>query len=305
MKTRKIVVGLALQAGIRRNRLDPTISDLYSNPDPASIASLNDRLIHSKDPEDREVGFWLEPAVKRKPPEIDWRDIVINMLETELDLLDLAYRIQTSHLRETFRVDGLLDWLNEIGNSVNNIRSGDWIYAKIAISRALHKSHDTSIEKIRENEYLTGAIDSHRKSTENYFDQILTFPCKLTMLEDRVDTILEVQDLLIEIMRKYYLESPNRILVDVILYPIEKLGVAQDYLLNPERSEEQANYEIGLASEHLKEKVVNIQNSETLKWAKNIQERIEFLFSKLPAEPWPVKGFGYPGVESRFEKGEN
>jgi len=31
-----------------------------------------------------------------------------------------------------------------------------------------------------------------------------------------------------------------------------------------------------------------------------IEGELDIIFSELPAKPWPVKGFGAPGVESRF-----
>jgi len=192
--------------------------------------------------------------------------------------------------------------VDSIESCVSNIRGGNWILAKIDANRAVNESLAESVEKIRENGDFRGTVDEHRKATMGYSEKVLKFPCESNILEDRLDTILEVQELLIEFKRKYRNEPADRVLSDIALYAVERLGVAEDCLLDPKTGMEEAGYEVGLVSEHLKGKVESIRNPEIRAWVVKLLERVEFLFSRMPAKPWPVEGFGHPGVESRFEK---
>jgi len=72
-------------------------------------------------------------------------------------------------------------------------------------------------------------------------------------------------------------------------------------VINPKHKIEDANYELGCACEHFKWKLDNIKDIKDKEWTNSLYKRIEFLFSELPAKPWPMKGFGEPVVESRFE----
>jgi len=306
-KSMKIIIGLALEESIRQLEFDPQLNDiyvklndLYLTPDRPKVESMHNNLVSSSNGEHREIGFWLEPLITHPKSNIDWRDLVIDMQETELNLFNIFHLTEISRHTKHDTSD-LLEWVNNIGSSVNYIRQGDWIHAKIHASRAFGFSLSDSIENLRKDEHLKGAIDIHRKDTEKYFKQIKTFPVNMKIPEDRLDTIIEIQEIHIELMKKQYLQHPDSILSDVIGYPIEKLGVALYYLINPKRTLEGANYELGCACEHFKWKLDNIKDIEQKKWANSLYKRIEFLFSKLPAKPWPMKGFGEPGVESRFK----
>ena len=306
-KFMKIIVGLALEEIIRKLKFDPQLNDLYvqlddlySDPNRAKIKSLHSDLVSSSNGNFREIGFWLEPLITFPEPNIDWRDLVIEMQETELGLFNIFYLLEVSRERQ-HEVNDLREWFNSIGSSVNYIRQDDWIHAKIHASKAFEFSLSDSIEKMREDEHLKGAIDAFRRETEKYFEHIKTFPVRIEIPKDRFDTITEIQEVLIELMKKLYLQHPDRVLSDVILYPIEKLGVAMHYLTNPNHTIEGANYELGCACEHFRRKIDNIKDIEKKEWANNLYKRIEFLFSKLPVKPWPMRGFGEPGIESRFE----
>jgi hypothetical protein len=303
----KVAVGLALEAEMESGDEDSSVLDrllrLYANPDPVGVQVLHDELLKSDIFEDREVGLWLELALTGRRSDFDWREVVMDMQETELDLFDLAYLIETSEYVNEFRAFGLLDWMNSIGVCVSNIRSGNWVLAKIDVNRAVHRSLAVSVEKIRGNEDFRSAVDEHRKATADYYERVLEFPCESNIPEDRLDTILEVQELLIELKRKYRREPANKVLSDVALYSIEKLGVAEDCLLDSKTGLEQAGYEVGLVYEYLKEKVEAIRNEEIRAWIVKLLERIEFLSSHVPALPKPlVEGFEHVNAESPFEK---
>ena len=206
-KFMKIVVGLALEESIRSLRFDPQLNDiylqlngLYSSLNQAKIKDLHSDLVSSSNVNLREIGFWLEPLITFPKPNIDWRDLVIEMQETELGLFNIFYLLEVSRERNEARVriqSDLREWFNSIGSSVYYIRQDDWIHAKIHASRAFESSLSDSIEEMREDEHLKGAIDIFRKETEKYFGHIKTFPVKIEILEDRFDTIIEVQEVLV------------------------------------------------------------------------------------------------------------
>ena len=306
-KFMKIIVGLALEESIRKLEFNPQLNDvyvqlnaLYSVPNRGKIRSLHNDLVGSSNANFREIGFWLEPLITVSKPTIDWRDLVIEMQETELQLFNIFYLLEVSRERR-HEINDLREWFNSIGSSVNYIRQDDWIHAKIHASKAFEFSLSNSIETMRKDEHLSGAIDAFRKETKKYFEQVKTFPVRIEIPEDRFDAIIEIQEVLVELVKELYLHRPDRVLSDVILYPIEKLGVAMHYLMDPKLTIEGANYELGCACEHFRRKIGNIKDVEKKKWANHLYKRIEFLFSQLPVKPWPMRGFGEPGVESRFE----
>ena len=304
----KVAVGLALEVELERGSEDSSVLDrllrLYATPDLAVVKALHDELLGSDSFEDREVGLWLELALTGQQPDFDWRDVVMDIQETELDLLDLAYTIETSEYRNQFRAFGLLDWMDSLGSCVSNIRGGNWILAKIEANRAVDDSLAESVEKIRKSKDFMDKIDENRKAARSHLEKVLKLSGESNIPEDRLDTILDVQELLIEFKRKYRLEPADRVLSDVALYPIEKLGVAEDYLLDPKSGVEEAAYEVGLVSEYLKGQAENVRNPEIRAWVVKLQERVESLFSRMPAKhiPKPVEVFRRPNVESRFEK---
>jgi len=215
-KFMKIIVGLALEEIIRKLKFDPQLNDLYvqlddlySDPNRAKIKSLHSDLVSSSNGNFREIGFWLEPLITFPEPNIDWRDLVIEMQETELGLFNIFYLLEVSRERQ-HEVNDLREWFNSIGSSVNYIRQDDWIHAKIHASKAFEFSLSDSIEKMREDEHLKGAIDAFRRETEKYFEHIKTFPVRIEIPEDRFDTIIEVQEVLVELMKKLYLQHPDR-----------------------------------------------------------------------------------------------
>jgi arsenate reductase-like glutaredoxin family protein len=307
-KKSKIVVGSALLDCIESAPYDKTLlgfcNDLRALYDSAisieEIKRLHNKLVKSSNPNQRDVGFALEPALGFNQPEKDWRDLAIEMMETELSLFDIFYRITTLK-EQKYQTSELLEWLNEIGSSVSCMRSSDWINAKKHANKAFELSRKDSIKEIIEDEYLGGAIVIYQKATARYFEETKQYPVTATFPEDRLDIIVELQAFLLKLEEKYQIGKPSKVLSDVILYPIEKIGTAIEYLMNSNEKIERANYEIGLACEHFKEKIGNLRGKEERDWANSIYEPLEVVFSKLPVEPRSVTGFGNPGVESRFE----
>ncbi len=102
-----------------------------------------------------------------------------------------------------------------------------------------------------------------------------------------------------------YLEDRSVQANQVLGYPIEKLGDAIDYLLQTSTSVESANYEIGIAAGNLRRWLPKISDAGLRKELSDLADKLDMIFLTLPAEPWPMKGYGHPDVESRFDSGPN
>ncbi len=303
------MIGSVLIECIDNYRYDnslPKIMDqlerLYSNQEisQGDIVKLHKELTSSSNGTHRELGFALEPLINFDPPSRDWRDLAIEMQDTEISLFDIFYRLEISK-EQKYKSHDILEWLNSIGSSVNAMRKPDWIQTKTYLSKALEFSKAESIQKILDDEYLGGAMRIYQVATEKYYQEAIRYPVEVVYPEDHIDLLLELQHILLELTQTYELGKPGRVLADVILYPIEKVGVAISYLMDGKKKVETANYELGLACEHLKQKIPDLKDTPETTWANSIYTKLEIIFSKLPAEPWPVEGFGYPGVESRFK----
>ncbi len=110
---------------------------------------------------------------------------------------------------------------------------------------------------------------------------------------------MRVQELLLGLQELRSQNEKDLKVSDATSYPIEKLRTAVGYLLNRNVEVAAANYEIGISNDHLKPRVKAFAGPIARKLS-DITNKLDILFSELPAKPWPVPGFGAPGVESRF-----
>jgi hypothetical protein len=142
-------------------------------------------------------------------------------------------------------------------------------------------------------------VSSLQERTKNLIARMLAYPSRTNIPTDRTEIILQVQAVYINLLDLQQQGKMSHDALDVISYPIEKLGVAVHYMLSTNTTVEDANYEIGLAASHLKRNLPRTSGSIRQELTLRANE-LDVLFSKLPAKPWPVEGFGSPDVESRF-----
>lgn len=189
LKTAKIVVGTALINCIDDAPYDESLLGFYKDLrdiyDTAisieEVERLHSILVRSSDPNQRDFGFSLEPLLIFRLPTKDWRDLAIEMLETQVNLFDIFYRI--SILKEQkYQTNELLEWLNEIGCSVNCMRSSDWINAKKHVNKTFELSREESIKEIMGNEYLCDALATYQKDTTKYFEEAKQYPVIVALL---------------------------------------------------------------------------------------------------------------------------
>jgi hypothetical protein len=64
---------------------------------------------------------------------------------------------------------------------------------------------------------------------------------------------------------------------------------------------EDANYEIGIAVGHMRTRTLKIKDSTVRREIADTTDKLDAIFSNLPAKPWPMKGYGHPSVESRLD----
>ena len=278
-KFNKVIVGLALECELYNRRFNRVLFSLYSNPNLDGIRALHDHLIVSNNHFDREVAFWLEPTLEQIPVKMDSISLVAELQRIEIELTSLLWQVDSGILRD------INDWLNYIVNVGYSVEEGNWIHAKILMSQALQSSRTESVERIKSDPRLRYVIEALQMETLRCFEQIRRAPSKLKMPEERFDIILEVQGILIELMRKYYLDDIEKEARDIIRYPIQKLDTALRYLMQPGTKIEAADHEVDLASEHLEWQMNNISNPKTLDWAKKTLKRMKALSTQLPSKP--------------------
>jgi len=221
-KVAKFVVGSVLIDCVNNCQYDNSLFEIYEQLrrlysseeiDLQKVEQLHTELIRSTNENQRDLGFTLEPLIRFNPPARDWRDLAIEMLETEIDLFDLFYRLEISKEKK-YESHDLLEWLNSIGSSVNYMRSLDWVNAKKYANRALVLSKSESNQKITGDEYLGEAIKIHQKDTKKYYVETIKHPVNVDYPEDRLDLILELQVILLELDEIYELKKHKRVLAD-------------------------------------------------------------------------------------------
>jgi len=312
---RKVVVGVALQHAYYASpesviKLGP----LWKNPDPKSLELVSQELLRSMDPETRAIGLMLEQALDstvNDPDPIQWRDLALDMYESQVNLVDYTYRMaefmhEEADVEKKHMLNRIYDefqrWQASVGEATRHLRDENWTEAKIEIEEAYSLSQSGIFDSlVTLNSNYKGAIEIQRRDAKKYRDTIRSYPSKLSLPADRVTTIARVQELLLGLEELRSQNDRDLKLSDAASYPIEKLDTAVRYLLNVNVEVAAANYEIGISNDHLKARVKAFAGPIGKKLSA-ITDKLDILFSELPAKPWPMPGFGAPGVESRFKK---
>lgn len=273
----KVIVGLALEAETYNRRLNQKLSDIYSNPTLDAIKTLHDRLIVSDDYPDREVALWLELALDQAPAKVDLIDLTVELNEIEILLSDLLWQVEADSQRD------LNDWLNYVSNVPQSIQHGFVIDAKMLMNLAVQYSTTDSVERNKKNLSMGYKIELLQKETLRLFEEIKKIPIKLTIPEERIGALIELQRILIDMLRKYYLERVGNATEDIIRYPIQRLEEAQKHLMRPEIEVDKVRQEMKFAYENLESQArSDISDKRLFEWMGNIKERIKAASERLP-----------------------
>ncbi len=311
----RAIVALALAESYDScEELVPTLEALCADCAADLVEETSRNLIRSTEPERQAIGFLLQSAVQEEDPEpgpIEWRELALDLTETQISAIDLMYSIRPLMDRETdstkkqemsrlYRVAQRLQ--GELGTTARAMRDSDWTSAKKTLNAT--KIFSTSPSKADEfgkaiDHPYKGIVRRLQEETKKLRNRILPYPSKIAVSSERVKIILRVQSAYIPLLRINHRHEKNPLIDELTSYPLEKLGVAIDYLLSSGKTIEEANYEIGLAASSLQRGLPKAQGRVREELAR-IAAELDLIFSELPAKPWPVEGFGSPDVESRF-----
>jgi hypothetical protein len=269
-KLRRIIVGLALESEIYNRRTNTELHSLYLNPGLEVLRELHDRLVASDDPRDREVALWLSLAVEKPPLKVDLQDLVKELEEIEFILLNLLRRVD-----EAAQID-INGWMNYIINTAHGVRDGFWMDAKIDMNLALQSSKSESVERIKADPHFTYEIGLLQKETSRRFKEIGDYPVTLDIPERRLNLILGIQGVLLDLMGRIYMEQVREE-VELLDYVAQRLNAALRYVLRRDIQLEKAEKEIKLASSYLEEKAKGISQEDTAALAEETQKRIKAL----------------------------
>jgi len=243
-KFARIIVGLALECALTNGLESHRLFSLYSNTDIERLKELHDQLISSNDHYDREVAIWLEPAIDLGPFRNNPRGLV-----TEIKMMEFIL----SRLYERSREGRgeINNWINFIANAAHSIEDAFWIDAKILLSRALQSSTDPSIERLKADPNLNYEVEILQRATKSYFEEIKSYPLELKIRVDRLDPILKVQEIMLEMMRNNFREEKD-VRDDIIDAPIRRMSLTIRYLMDDIKDIEASKRELELASRYLK-----------------------------------------------------
>ena len=265
----KIGVGLALQSAIPHGCEIETLLTLYSDPDLEKAQRLYDKLAASRSHYDREVAIWLETLLERSPFESDPKFLVSTMREMESVLYFMINQVGEAQR-------AVNDWMNYVANAAESLADGFWIDAKIFLSQALEVSQSQTIEQLKSDPILRRKTDILQRATAQYFEEMWKHPSKLTIPEDRFETILKVQEILLDLMQAYY-QGTWKENKEAVGSAIRRLNTAMRYLMNKDKSLEVVEQEVQLASEHLSGKMSQVVDERKSELVDKCTERMKEL----------------------------
>jgi hypothetical protein len=308
----KVIVGLALADSY--DSCESCIAILKRIWDDCRVVLVENAaedFLDSPDENVQDIGFLLQSVSQMDSPDPDpgeAKDLALDIRETQISVIDLMYSLRLNEQtgvgtqRKIAEVYPLVQkWQARLGSAASAIREGDWTTAKKSLNSAYILSSSSELPDIFAEIFdLYKATVSHlQEKTENLRTRMLAYPSGTKIPANRAEIILQVQAVYLNLLDLQQQSKMSQDAFDVISYPIEKLGVAVDYLLSANTTVEEANYEIGLAASNLKRNLPRTSGSIRQELSLRANE-LDVLFSKLPAKPWPVKGFGSDDVESRF-----
>jgi hypothetical protein len=308
----KVIVGLALADSY--DSCDSCIDILKRLWDDCRVVLVEEaakEFLDSPDENVQDIGFLLQSVSQVDFPDPDpgeAKDLALDIREIQIPVIDLMYSLRliqqtdVGKQRKIAEVYPLVQkWQARLGSAASAIREGDWTNAKKSLNSAYIVSNSSKLPDIFADIFdLYKATVSHlQEKTENLRTRMLAYPSRTNIPTNRTEIILQVQAIYINLLDLQQQSKMSQDIFDVISYPIEKLGVAVHYLLSTHTTVQDANYEIGLAASNLKRNLSGTSGPIRQELSLRANE-LDVLFSKLPAKPWPVEGFGSPDVESRF-----
>ncbi|MBS7637813.1 hypothetical protein KEJ49_02840 [Candidatus Bathyarchaeota archaeon] len=265
-------MGLAIESSLVNKCPVQGLQELYLEPEPELIRELHDRLINSERHQEREVAIWLEPAIDMGPLRYDPGRIVGEMREMEFLLYLLIRRAGDAQRDVNY-------WMDYISNAAQSLSDGFWIDAKIFLSRALQASRRSSIERLKMDPSISYEVDVLQKATLSYFREVSSYPITLEASEEKLDTLLKIQGIMLDLMRIYYVEGGRGSASS--LRSIHILSTLIRRLFNPRFSLRDAKADLQLASEYLETSIQEAEGEKERERIKAQRSRIDKLIETL------------------------
>jgi len=265
----KITIGFALQSAIPHWRDTEALLALYSDPNLEKARVLHDELAASRNHCDREIAIWLQALHEQGPSELDIKALMATMREMESVLYFLINEVGEAQ-RE------VNDWMNYIANSAESLADGFWIDAKIFLSHALEISQSQAIERLKSDPNIKGKLDILQRATAQYFAETRMLPSKLAIPEDRLETIMAIQKVLLDLMQAHY-QGKHEENDEVLGIAIRRLNTTIRHLMTEDKEIEITKQEMRLISEYLNEKQNKIVDERKRELARECGEKIEEL----------------------------
>jgi len=266
----RMAAGLALESALVSRMEAAPLAALYDEPDLARTIQLHDEMLGSLDHREREAAIWLETGLDLGPLRHDPRGLAEEMREMEVVLGALINRSEEA-LRE------VNDWMNLIANAYQFILDGYWIDAKIFLSRALRHSRSPSVESLRAQPQLSHEVGVLQRATESYFEELKSYPLKLQVDGDRLQRLLLVQEVMLELMRRVRGPEEEAKSTGKAVY---RLSQAIRYLMG-EGGHEEVCRELRMASEYLRELIGASRKGSRRREIQGYVEQVEGILQGL------------------------
>ena len=265
----RMAAGLALESALVSRMEAAPLAALYDEPDLARAIQLHDELLRSQDHSEREAAIWLETGLDLGPLRHDPSGLAKEMREMEVVLGALINRSGEA-LRE------VNDWMNLIANASQFILDGYWIDAKIFLSRALRHSRSPPVEALKLQHQLSHEVEVLQRATESYFEELKGYPLKLQVDGDRLQRLLLVQEVMLELMRM--VRGPEE--AKSTGKAVYRLSQAIRYLMG-EGGHEEVGRELRLASEYLRELIGASRKGSRRREIQGCVEQVEEILQGL------------------------
>jgi len=250
----KVGVGFALQTAITHGCDTANLSNLYSELSLEKIRETHDRLIASSFHREREVAIWLATSLELAPSTTDPKGLATEMREMEFILYTLMNKV--GEAKPTMN-----DWMNYIANAAESLTDGFWIDARILLSQALDISQSVQIEHLKAHPGLRYELDVLQRATAAYFMEMGKYPLKLAIPDDRIETVLKLQQVMLNLMTARHREKKEkheRIVEDAI----RRLETVIRLLMNKDKTLDDVLREARLALQYLDEQEKGITDND-------------------------------------------
>ena len=267
----KIAVGLALESDVSNRRRNQSLFNLYSNPNLEGVRSLYSEIKDSGNHYDREVSIWLSSALEMEPQELDMKDLIQEFIEMEWLLYHMLEDVDTSHRQE------VSDWMNYIVNAAQSLEDGWHLDAKLCVNLALEHSRRDSIEELKESPVLRYLINLLQAETLRRFRQIREIPYKLSVPEERLDLIVGVQEILIDLLSGYYLKELEDPISEFVGYALPKFRSSMRHLMLSDFDFDKALVELKTLSELLRDWKGETKDHKITNFTNELSQRVTSL----------------------------